>query len=211
MAQMQDETQTTRSNVLSRTVCVFAGSSCGSHPDYSEAARALGRALVQRNCRLVYGGGRTGLMGELADTVLAMGGTVVGVIPERLATSELAHRGVTQLEIVATMHERKQTMADLAQAFIALPGGIGTFEEVLEALTWTQLRIHRKPVALYNARNYYGGLLSFLDHATAEQFMRPSCRALLLVEDDPERLLLNLERWIDPLGDGFEQKIDAST
>jgi uncharacterized protein (TIGR00730 family) len=138
-------------------------------------------------------------MGELADTVMSLGGTVVGVIPERLATHEHAHAGVTRLEVVASMHERKLRMASLASAFIALPGGIGTFEELLEAVTWTQLRIHLKPVALYNASGYYNKLLEFLNHATREQFIGSTFDALLLTDTDPQRLIARIESWQAPL------------
>ncbi|MGC4068020.1 MAG: TIGR00730 family Rossman fold protein [Polyangiaceae bacterium] len=178
-----------------RHICVFAGSNEGSRVEYRAAARALACALVKRNYGIVYGGGRLGLMGELADTVLALGGTVIGVIPERLAAKELAHGGVTRLEVVDSMHERKQRMATLSDAFIALPGGIGTFEEVLEAATWTQLRIHDKPVALYNALGYYELLLSFLEHAAKEQFVRIPPEGLLLTDDDPEQLLDRIEAF----------------
>jgi uncharacterized protein (TIGR00730 family) len=178
-----------------RHICVFAGSNAGSRVEYRAAARALGRALVKRNYGIVYGGGRHGLMGELADTVLALGGTVIGIIPERLAAKELAHGGVTRLEVVHSMHERKHRMATLSDGFIALPGGIGTFEEVLEAATWTQLRIHDKPVALYNALGYYELMLAFLEHAVQEQFLRIPPEGLFLADDDPERLLDRIENW----------------
>jgi uncharacterized protein (TIGR00730 family) len=181
-----------------RNICVYAGANTGSDPIYVKAATALGQVLAQRGYGLVYGGGRTGLMGAIADSVLAAGGTVIGVIPERLATKELAHAGVTRLEVVHTMHERKHRMATLANAFIALPGGIGTFEELLEAATWTQLRIHHKPVALYNVLGFYDRLVEFLEHASQERFIRPAYSTLLLADADPQQLVSKLEAWQYP-------------
>jgi uncharacterized protein (TIGR00730 family) len=181
-----------------KRICVFAGAQRGKSEKYVECATELGRVLARHNYEVVYGGGRVGLMGELADSVLHEGGKVIGVIPEHLATKELAHPGVTQLEVVRTMHERKQRMAHLARAFIALPGGIGTFEELFEATTWTQLRIHHKPVALYNVLGYYDGLIKFLEHATHEHFISPHYSKLLLSGDNPENLVTKLETWSIP-------------
>jgi uncharacterized protein (TIGR00730 family) len=176
-------------------ICVFCGSSPGARPEYGEAARALGAAMVTRGAGLVYGGGSVGLMGVLADAVLAGGGEVVGVIPRGLARRELAHGGITAMHVVDSMHERKAMMASLADGFVALPGGLGTFDETLEMLTWTQLGIHRKPVGVLNVAGYFDGLLRLLGHAVAEGFVRPEYLALLLVDDTPARLLDALAGW----------------
>lgn len=150
---------------------------------------------MQRGKQVVFGGGACGLMGVVADEVLDQGGSIVGVIPEDLARKELAHQGLTRLEVVRSMHERKHRMATLADAFIALPGGIGTFEEFFEVLTWTQLCIHNKPVALYNCYGYYDRLIEFLAHATREQFMTAAFEDLLLSDDEPNRLLSRIDQW----------------
>jgi hypothetical protein len=181
-----------------RRVCVFCGSSQGARACYADAARALGTVLARRQIGLVYGGGRVGLMGVLADTVLAAGGEVVGVIPEAMVPKELAHEGLTGLHIVGSMHERKACMAELADAFVALPGGYGTFEEFCEIVTWAQLGLHRKPCGLLNVDGYYDRLLALFDHAVAEQFVRPAHRSLVLEERDPERLLLRLAAYRAP-------------
>jgi uncharacterized protein (TIGR00730 family) len=181
-----------------KRICVFAGARCGKSEKYGECATELGRVLARHDYEVVYGGGRVGLMGALADSVLHEGGKVIGVIPEHLATKELAHPDITRLEVVRTMHERKQRMAHLARAFIALPGGVGTFEELFEATTWTQLRIHHKPVALYNVLGYYDQLIMFLEHATNERFISPHYSKLLLSDDNPEGLVKKLEMWSIP-------------
>ncbi len=178
-------------------VCVFCGSSDGRRDSYRQAAAALGRLLVARDIGIVYGGGNVGLMGALADAALDAGGDVVGVIPEHLVSKELAHRGV-DLRIVHSMHERKALMADLADAFVALPGGYGTFEEFCEVLTWSQLGLHSKPCGLLNVDGYYDGLLGLVDHAVAEGFVRPQSRELVLVDNDAARLLERLETWEPP-------------
>lgn len=178
------------------SVCVFCGSSRGAHPEYGEAARQIGRAVAARGLTLVYGGGNVGLMGEVADAVVAAGGRVVGVIPQSLAEWEVAHTGLSELHIVGSMHERKQQMAEMADAFIALPGGIGTFEELFEILTWAQLGLHQKPCAVLNVRGYFDPLLTLLDRAVEEQFLLPQHRALLLSEPgDPALLLDVLAAW----------------
>lgn len=159
---------------MMRRVCVFCGSNRGDRAEYAEAARAMGSALVERNLELVFGGGRIGLMGVLADAVLDQGGVVTGVIPRALEQREVAHYGLSELRVVETMHERKAMMEDLSDAFIALPGGIGTFEEVLEILTWAQLEIHPKPVGLLNVAGYYDKLVGMLEHAVDAGFMPPS-------------------------------------
>ncbi|GIG54333.1 TIGR00730 family Rossman fold protein [Demequina activiva] len=178
-----------------KRVCVFAGSSPGADPRFMESATALGTLLASRGIGVVFGGGSVGLMGAVADAALKAGGEVIGVIPEALDRREVSHRGVTQLHVVDTMHERKAMMADLSDAFIALPGGLGTFEEVLEVTTWTQLGFHDKPVGLLSVAGFYDDLKQLLDHAVRQRFIRPEHRALLLTEDDAEGLLERLEAW----------------
>jgi hypothetical protein len=175
-----------------KRICVFCGSSAGARPEYAEAARQLGRALVGRGIGLVYGGGRVGLMGEIARSVLAAGGSVTGVIPRQLVERELALSDVSDLRVVASMHERKALMADLADSFIALPGGLGTIDELFEVLTWAQLGIHGKPCGLLDVAGYYRELTAFLERAVAEDFVLPEHAELLLVDSDPERLLERL-------------------
>lgn len=170
-------------------LCVFCGSSVGRRAAYVEAARRVGALLASRGIGLVYGGGNVGLMGELADAVLSARGEVVGVIPDALVARELAHRGVTDLRIVTSMHERKALMADLSDAFLALPGGFGTFEEFCEAVTWTQLGLHAKPCGLLNVEGYYDPLLALFDSGVRERFIREENRAIVLSDRDPERLL----------------------
>lgn len=181
-----------------RRLCIFCGSSLGGRGAFADAARAMGAELARRGIAVVYGGGRVGLMGVVADATLAAGGEVIGVIPRALATRELAHDALTDLRVVGTMHERKALMAELADAFVALPGGLGTFEEFCEILTWAQLGIHSKPCALLNVEGYYDPLLSLFDHAVAERFVRPEHRALVLAESDPGRLLEALKRFRAP-------------
>jgi hypothetical protein len=172
-----------------RRVCVFCGSSPGRDPRYAGAAADLARALVARGIGVVFGGGSVGLMGVLADHVLASGGQMTGVIPHGLAARELAHRGVSDMRVVSTMHARKALMARLADGFVALPGGMGTLEELFEILTWGQLGIHRKPVGVLNVAGYYDPLVAVLDHAVAEGFVSAANGRLVLVDDDAERLL----------------------
>jgi len=172
-----------------RRVCVFCGSSPGARPAYAAAARALGRELAGRGLGLVYGGGNVGLMGVVADAVLDAGGEVVGVIPHALMAREIGHAGVTTMHVVDSMHERKALMAAEADAFLALPGGVGTFEELFEAITWTQLGLHAKPCGLLNVDGFYDELLRFLDHAWAEGFIKPETRAIVKAGADPAALL----------------------
>lgn len=172
-----------------RRICVFCGSNSGSDPSYVDAARQLGRLLARDGIALVYGGGSVGLMGELADAVLQSGGEVTGVIPHALWAREVGHRGLTDLRIVETMHERKALMADLADAFIALPGGLGTLEEIFEIWTWAQLGLHAKPMGFLDVNGFYAPLLQFLDRAVRERFLKEPHRAIALVDADPERLL----------------------
>ncbi len=165
-----------------KQLCVFTGSRRGLRVQYSESARELGRALVRRGIGLVYGGGNVGLMNVIADSVLGLGGHVTGVIPDALVSKEVAHRGLTDLRVVGSMHERKAVMAELSDGFIALPGGIGTLEEFFEVLSWAQLGLHEKPCGLLNVGGYYDPLIAFLDHAQSEDSIKPKHRALLIVE-----------------------------
>ena len=170
----------------------------GARPAYAEAARRLGQLLAERRIGVVFGGGCIGLMGTLADSALAHGGEVIGIIPGGLMQREIGHRGLTRLHVVDTMHERKALMADLSDAFIAMPGGCGTLEEFAEVLTWSQLGIQAKPCALLNVEGYWDGLLEFLDHAVAENFVRPENRRLVLVASTPEEMLEKVVSWKQP-------------
>jgi uncharacterized protein (TIGR00730 family) len=181
-----------------KRICVFCGSSVGARPAYRDAAQRLGELLAERGIGVVFGGGGIGLMGAVADAALAKGGEVIGVIPESLVRREIGHRGVTKLHVVETMHQRKALMADLSDAFIALPGGYGTLEEFCEAITWSQLGIQRKPCGLLNIEGYWDGLLAFLDHAVDEQFVRPENSELVLVARRPELMLERLAEWTPP-------------
>lgn len=174
-------------------LCVFCGSKTGDREEYRSAAVELGTLIVQQGDALVYGGGQVGLMGVAADAVLAAGGEVIGVIPKQLATRELLHVGVTTMHRVGSMHERKAKMEQLSDAFIALPGGYGTLEELLEIITWSQLGIHRKNIGILNTAGYYDGLLTMIDHAIAEGFIRESHRELLVVASTPAELLAQLK------------------
>jgi hypothetical protein len=181
-----------------KRICVFCGSAIGRRAVYADAARAMATALLDRGLGLVYGGGSVGLMGTLADAVLAGGGEVIGVLPKGLARKELAHNGLTELHVVPSMHERKALMASLADGFVALPGGLGTLEEVLEILTWSQLGIHQKPVGLVDVEGYWTGLLGLLRHAVQEGFVRPEYATLVLVEPGPAALLDRFAAWRPP-------------
>jgi len=195
-----------------KRVCVYCGSGVGGHDGYADAARALGRALVERKIGLVFGGGRIGMMGVLAATVLQGGGEAIGVIPKHLEEKGLALTGVTSLRVVETMHVRKAMMAELADAFIAMPGGFGTAEEFFEALTWAQLSLHVKPCGLLNIKGYFDHLIRFVDHAVQEGFIHPAHRELMLVADSPDSLLDRLAAcepravdqvaWATPLTEG---------
>lgn len=171
------------------SICVYCGSRAGARPDYADAARSIGRAIGERGWRLVYGGGGIGLMGIVADAALAAGAPVVGVIPRSLQAREVGHRGLTELHVVDTMHQRKQAMAERADAFLALPGGIGTFEELFEVWTWRQLGYHDQPIGLLNVAGYYDRLVALMDGTVAEDFVSPGTRALLEVGTDPAELL----------------------
>lgn len=182
-------------------ICVFCGSSTGVRHEYAEAAQTVGALLAERGIELVYGGGNVGLMGEMADACLAAGGRVIGVIPQLLVGKELAHKGLTELRIVATMHERKAMMADLADAFIALPGGFGTWDEFCEVLTWSQLGIQHKGCALLNVLGYYDPLLALADRAVEEGFLRKENRELMLDGTDTAKLLDRLSDFAPPFAD----------
>lgn len=170
-------------------LCVFCGSATGTNPSYAAEARRLGETLVRRGWGLVFGGGHIGLMGVVADTVLAAGGEVIGVIPRALVERELAHMRLSDLRIVESMHERKALMADLSAAFVALPGGYGTADELFEIVTWAQLKIHHKPIGLLNTQGFFDPLLAWVERAVADGFIKHKYRDLLRVESDVERLL----------------------
>lgn len=178
-----------------KTICLYCGSSHGSTPLYREASVAMARHLASEGIGIVYGGAAIGIMGAIADAALEVGGEVIGVIPEGLQELEIAHTGLTSLEVVNDMHQRKARMAELADGFIALPGGFGTLEELFEMLTWSQLRFHTKPCAVLNAGGFYSGLLSFLDSQVEAGFVKPIHRELLLSESDPTALLALLQAW----------------
>jgi uncharacterized protein (TIGR00730 family) len=175
-----------------KSVCVYCGSSFGKDPVYRREAASLGRALAEKGITLVYGGGKVGLMGVIADTVMENGGCVTGVIPRFMDAKELSNPSVTRLVTVDTMHERKAKMAELSDGFIAMPGGVGTFEEIFEAVTWTQLGIHLKPCAFYNIKGYYDLLREFVIHAATQGFVRPSFADALIFSDNPREIIQNL-------------------
>ncbi|MFP4168212.1 MAG: TIGR00730 family Rossman fold protein [Desulfonatronovibrionaceae bacterium] len=172
-----------------KSICVYCGSSPGARPDYIEAARELGKEMGRRDIGLVYGGASIGVMGAIADSVLESGGTVTGVIPRALMDKEISHGGLTRLKLVETMHERKMAMAKAADGFIALPGGLGTIEELFEILTWSQLRLHQKPCAVMEVSGYFQYLLRFLRHAEEEEFVKPAHRGMLITGNDPAEVL----------------------
>jgi uncharacterized protein (TIGR00730 family) len=178
-----------------RRLCVFCGSSPGARPAYGDAAEQFGRLLVAEGIGLVYGGGKVGLMGRLADSVLAEGGEAIGVLPEALVVKEIGHPGLSDLRVVGSMHERKALMADLSDGFVALPGGLGTVEELFEVYTWSQLGLHLKPCALLDVGGYYAGIATFLAHAVEERFLREDHREMLIVEREPRTLIERLRRF----------------
>jgi uncharacterized protein (TIGR00730 family) len=181
-----------------KRVCVFCGSSVGSRPVYSEAARQMGTLLAKKGIAIVYGGGNVGLMGVLANAALAAGGEVIGVIPSVLADREIAHQGLSDLRIVDSMHTRKAMMAQLADAFVALPGGVGTFEEFFEAVTWTQLGLHRKACGLLDVDGFYSPLIDFINRAVGEGFIKPEHRTAVVADPEPDRLLNKLANVVVP-------------
>jgi len=180
------------------SLCVYCGASEGTDPAYAEAARAFGAELAARDVTVVYGGGRVGMMGAVADAALDAGGEVVGVMPEALAEAEQAHEELTELHVVDSMHERKRTMAERAEGFVALPGGFGTLEEIVEVLTWAQLGIHDHPCGFLNVEGYYDDLLSFFDHQRSEGFVSERHRGMVTVADDPDSLLERFEAYRPP-------------
>lgn len=188
-----------------KRICVYCGSSPGADPGYVAEAKKLGNLLAERNIQLIYGGAHVGVMGALADAVLQAGGRVTGVMPRFLFEKEVAHSDLTELKVVASMHERKMLMADLADAFIALPGGFGTLDEFFEVLTWGQLGLHRKPCGILNIMDYFARLIEFLDHLVQERFLNQLHRSMILIEHDPNTLLNclesykspNIEKWLD--------------
>jgi uncharacterized protein (TIGR00730 family) len=179
-------------------ICVYAGSAPGANPAYAEASRAIVTEVVRRGSDIVYGGGSLGLMGVLADAALEVGGKVTGIIPRFLDDREVSHHGVTDLRVVETMHERKMLMADLSDAFLVLPGGVGTLEELVEMLSWSQLGLHRKPIGLLDVDGFWAPLVALLDHMTAQQFVALDHRKLLLSSSDPPALLDAMEDWQAP-------------
>lgn len=181
-----------------RRICVYCGSSSGKRPEYAAAARELADVIVRHDLELVYGGADKGIMGVLADAVLERGGKVHGVIPQFLMDKEIAHRGLTKLHVVASMHARKTMMAALSSGFIAMPGGYGTLEEIIEIITWGQLRFHDKPCGLLNVDGYFDHLLAYLDNANKEGFLRRENRDMLIVDADPVGLIRKFERYTAP-------------
>lgn len=188
-----------------KTICVYCGSSPGANPVFMADARALGRVIAETGRALVYGGAKVGLMGALADSALAAGGRVIGVVPRALVNKSVAHDSLTERHVVSTMHERKALMAELADAFIAMPGGLGTLEEFFEMWTWAQLGIHQKPLGLLGSQDFFGPLIQFLDSLVVQRFVRPEHRQMAFLEEDPMLLLQRLEeyravdipKWID--------------
>ena len=188
-----------------QAICVFCGANYGKRPSYRESARRVGEILAKRGITLVYGGGNVGLMGALADACLEKGGRVVGVIPRALKEKEIAHKDLSEMHVVGSMHERKAMMADLADAFLTLPGGFGTWDEFCEALTWSQLGLQKKACAFLNVEGYYDALLAMTQRASEDGFIRPEHRELLLVDTDPERIVERLQdyevpyvpKWVD--------------
>jgi uncharacterized protein (TIGR00730 family) len=184
-------------------ICVFCGTNPGTRPEYGAAARQLGKVLAEQGIELVYGGASVGIMGELADSVHEHGGHVTGIIPQQLVQKEAAHRGIPNLIVVASMHQRKSQMADMSDGFIALPGGIGTLEGLFEILTWAQLGIHAKPSGILNVEGYFDGLTGFLDHAVREGFLTEEHRQAIIVESDSVQLLRRMHAYAPPEGEKF--------
>lgn len=178
-----------------KSLCIYCGSSIGASPVYAEAARKLASAMVNDNIGLVYGGGNVGLMGVIADEVMKLGGEAIGVIPKALMEKEVGHIGLTRLHVVKDMHERKAMMAELADGFVAMPGGIGTLEELFEVFTWSQLGFHEKPIGLLNVNRFYDRLITFLDHVVAERFLRAEQASLLIHDEEPANLLERLKTF----------------
>ena len=192
-----------------KSICVYCGSSFGTKPIYAEAAKAFGEALVAAGCSLVYGGGRVGLMGALADAVLAAGGRAIGVIPKLLVDKEIGHEGLTELHVVPDMHERKKMMADLADGFVALPGGAGTLEELFEVYTWAQLGYHAKPIGLLNVDGYYAPLAAMLAHTVGEGFMQRTYLDILKMGSEPAALIETMRQYRPPARDKWATEREA--
>lgn len=190
-----------------RSICVFCGSASGSRPEYAAVARELGELLARCGIGVVFGGGHVGMMGQLADAALAAHGSVVGVIPEHLMRPEVAHQRLDELIVVDSMHTRKRTMSERADAFVVLPGGFGTFEEMFEMVTWLQLRLHTKPVGIVNCLGYFDHLLAFLRHAADEGFIRPQHRGLLMVDSSPARLVTRILDQVERAGPAFDRDL----
>ena len=191
-----------------KNLCVFCGSSFGSDTKYAQAAEHLGTIIAERNLGLVYGGGRVGLMGEIADTVIKAKGHVIGVIPKQLHEREVSHNGISDLRVVDSMHERKALMAELSDGFIAMPGGFGTIEEIFEVITWAQLNFHNKPCGLLNINGYYDNLIKFMDNAVKEKFIEPENRAMILIDEEPETLLEKMMNYAPPKVDKAKWVLD---
>ncbi len=191
-----------------RSLCVFCGSSSGWNTDYITAAGHMGRRIAERGLTLVYGGAKVGLMGAVADAALNAGGEVIGVLPEALQRKELAHTGLTRLEVVSSMHERKARMAELSDGFIALPGGAGTLEEIFEIWTWGQLGFHGKPAGFLNVAGYYDKLAEFLDHTVTEAFVKPVHRDMLMFDDNPETLLDGMAAYTPPRAEKWLERFE---
>jgi hypothetical protein len=190
-----------------KSICVYCGSSSVENSNYIQGAGKLGSLLASKNIRLIYGGAKVGIMGEIADAVLSQGGEVTGIIPENLVDFEVAHQGLTQLEIVKSMHERKARMAELADAFIALPGGLGTLDEIFEVLTWAQLGLHTKPCGLLNINGYFDKLSEFLDHANSEKFIKNHHRSMLMIERNAELLLDKFKTYKAPNNGKWKEEV----
>lgn len=191
-----------------KQICVYCGSSPGATPQYQQAAKILGQTLATRKIDLVYGGADIGLMGAVANAVLTHGGKVTGVIPKALYRKEVAHQGLSNLEVVADMHERKARMAELADGFVTLPGGLGTLEELFEMLTWSQLGFHEKPIGLLNIENYYTSLLEFIQHSVNQGFVKPIHQQLFTVSDSPETLIDSMNAYRSPIIDKWTEKAE---
>lgn len=191
-----------------KSLCVYCGSSVGASPGYADAARSLAGLMVDQGIALVYGGGNVGLMGVIADEVMRLGGHVTGVIPQALMDKEVGHRGLPRLHVVKDMHERKALMAELSDGFIAMPGGIGTLEELFEVFTWAQLGFHEKPIGLLNAEGFYDGLIAFLDHVVAQRFLRPEQASVLLHDASPAALLQKMKDFRPQY---FDKIVDRAT
>lgn len=183
-----------------KRICVYCGSSFGENPIYVETARAMGEAIAKRGDELVYGGGKVGLMGTVADAVLAAGGRVIGIMPKFLVDKEIAHKGLTELRVVDTMHNRKEMLLRISDAVIALPGGWGTYDELAEVVTWAQLGLHEKPIGVLNVNGFYNPLIAQMDHAIAEGFVRPAHRDLLIIDEDLSNLLKRIDAYVPPAG-----------